>query len=232
MTAMTGVTPDSILGRIGIKGTRYQCNNPDHHPDGVAIKDWCDHIQMMIYRGEDAVLLHPTMTVEIPVFPTEDAYAQVTIGDPQVEGASFALMWMDYTPDVGRPKKIPLGFWNDGEGALSIRTVILDYLRANLHQGEDWTTNGSKIVSKCPSGSQHGMDKQRMMQIRAQADPNWRFKCLWNIVLEGCCTLCYEETAGLGDDNFGITPESVKTGARPSSSKPWTPPPASSPLPF
>ena len=213
---MSAVTPADVLERIGIKGTRFVCSN---HAPVEGAYHWCQHIEQMIFRGEDAHLLHPTMTIEVPVFPTTDAYAQVTIGDPLKEGQPFALMWMEYAPDIGRLKRIPLGFWNDGEGAFSIRAVILDYLRSQLEESEEWKEGN--IRTACPTKSQHSFEHQTKMQLLAQNDANWKFKCLWNIVLEGACTICVEETAG-DPTNFGINPDSVKTGSRPDPT--WTAP--------
>lgn len=197
------------LADMRMRNGLLQCGHPLHEPK---ILDWCDHISRYISSGQDTDMLHTGMRIQVPIFPTQSIFASVSISD-EVVGTS-ALMEMEYTPDIGKDVKIPLGFWNPGEGMLSIRFVILDYLLSKVDPNESFE-KGS-IRTKCPNGA-HSMKSARIMSERSRGNAQWKWGCLWNIVMEKACTPCVEESSGVSDNNFGID-DSVVTQA---SSRPW-----------
>jgi len=164
-----------------------------HNHNGVHL-DWCEHLKSIIETGADAPLLHPDMRIQVPIFPTAEVWVEVYIQKGFAHGS--AAMSLEYTPDVGRPYSIELGFWNPGEGMASIRSVVLDYLRSKLSEIELFSPN-TPIVTPCPAGgSVHSMKHSLIVSQKSQADLQWKLKCLWNIVMERACTPCLELTCG------------------------------------
>lgn len=161
---------------------------------------WCLHIKGFITRGDDASELQPGMEVIVPVIPAGNIWTTVTISE-EVIVAGSALMQMEHTPDFGKKLIVPLGFWNPGEGRRSIRAVILDKLTSSIDPKED--LGNPRVITRCPAGS-HTFAAQRKMDTNQKI--NWKWACLWNIVMEKACTPCVEESllsesekTGLGD---------------------------------
>lgn len=175
--------------------------HPDHGDDPALPKKWCKHIKLYIHDGEEAVILHPNHHIQVPIFPTADVFGEVWIGEDIGNGA--ALMSLNFTPDIGRPYSVKLGFWNPGEGMVSIREVILDYIRSRTHPYEDFVSDKFSIKTKCPS-SVHGIRESRIIEENSVRSMKWRWQCIWNIVMEKACTPCMERSSGGTDDNFGI----------------------------
>lgn len=195
------------LKQMSMKAGALRCGQ--HGEPG---RDWCDHISRYVQSDQDSEMIHTGLTLQVPIFPTQDIFASVRIGD-QVVGGS-ALMELEYTPDIGKAVKIQLGFWNPGEGMRSIRFVIIDYLLSKVDPNE--TFEKGPIKTKCPNGA-HSMKSARIMSHKSDANVQWKWKCLWNIVMEKACTPCVEESSGVSDSNFGIDDSVVTQG----SSRPW-----------
>lgn len=192
--------------KIGGGGTLF-CRNSIHTGENQMGRDWCDHLKRTIEAGADAELLHAEMHINVPIFPTAEIFAEVYIGEDIGNGSG--LMSLGFTPDIGRPYSVPLGFWNPGEGCGSIRTVILDFLRSKLDPEE--TFQPGPIKTRCPA-TIHGMREARLMREDAQ-NQRWKLACLWNIVMEKACTGCIEQSSG-DDGNFGID-ESITANRKP-----------------
>lgn len=196
------------LGQIGLQNTSLVCKLH-------LTRDWCRERDRAVAHNQDAPLINADARYQIPVFPSGDIFVTVVIGTPIPTGQ--ALMWMEFTPDFGRVKKIPLGFWNPGEGFWSIRTVILDYLKSKLDLNEKFSKG--RILTTCPARSLHNMRASRIVKENASADALWKSVCLWNIVMEGACTVCLKASAA-DPDNYGLTPDSTGT-SRSSGSLPF-----------
>jgi hypothetical protein len=163
---------------------------------------WCEHIKECIDEGDDAEMYHLGLKLSVPIFPSNEIWAMVVI-DTEPVVARSAMMTMEYTPDFGSTKKIPLGLWNPGEGASSMRTCIVDYIKSKLAPGER-LTNGA-FMTRCSNNS-HSLKSSRLMEENCD-QPGWKWQCLWNMVMEGACTPCLglaNGTTSEPDDNFGI----------------------------
>lgn len=206
----TEFDPVHDLRHMGMQNGALICKYPEH--SGPEVTDWCEHINRYVQSGQDSEMLRPGLRIQVPIFPSQAIFAAVAISD-DVVGVS-ALMELEYTPDIGRSVKIPLGFWNPGEGMRSIRFVILDYLLSKVHPDENFTAG--PIKTKCPNGA-HSMKSSRLMSEKSANDTQWKWRCLWNIVMEKACTPCVEESSGTSDNNFGIDDSVLNSG----SSRPW-----------
>lgn len=196
--------PKRDLAAMGLKTDTFRCGLDND-------ADWCEHIERMMKAGADAVMLHTDLHIAVPIFPTQKIFGDVWIGVDVGNGS--AIMSLNYTPDIGRPYSVRLGFWNPGEGMASIRAVILDYLYSKLDPEESVTSVGP-IKTKCPA-TVHGLPEMKAMNEKC-GDPLWRWGCLWNIVMEKACTPCIEASSG-GGGNFGIDPDALNQG----NSRPW-----------
>lgn len=191
----------SDLSYLGMDTAGFlRCSgNPAHEHN--LITNWCEHIQRYIESGEDAVMLHADQHIQVPIFPTADIFGEVWIGLDEY-GTGSAIMSLNFTPDIGRPYSVKLGFWNPGEGMASIRAVIIDFVRSRTDPSEQLNQVGP-IKTKCPS-TIHSLREARVMEERASRSLSWKWQCLWNMVMEKACTPCMEASSGGTDNNFGI----------------------------
>jgi hypothetical protein len=183
-----------------------QCVDPDHQGE----RNWCGHLKAYIESGKDAAILHPDSHIQVPIYPKADIFGYVWIGVDTGDGS--ALMSLNFTPDIGKPYSVQLGFWNPGEGMISIREVILDYIRSRTHPDENFGAGFTPIKTSCPA-STHGVHESKIVAEKSAENLQWKWQCLWNMVMEKACTPCLELTAGAGDGNFGID-QSVIPGRR------------------
>lgn len=165
--------------------------------DHERMLEWCDHIQSFILKTEDASLLKCNSHYVVPVFPSVEIFAEVYIGEDLGNGS--ALMSLNYTPDIGKPYSVRLGVWNPGEGMMSIRSVILDYVRSNLDPLESITSG--PLMTACPSQGTHGLRETEECN-KPFRPVGWKAKCLWNIVMEKACSACME--LSYDDGNYGL----------------------------
>ena len=169
---------------------------------------WCDHIKEMIENGKDADEYHLGSRLQVPIFPSNDIWAPVVIGSEPVVARS-GMIHMEYQPDIGNVVNVQLGLWNPGEGMMSMRTVIRDYIQSRIHPDENLTSGSFKTT--CPNGA-HSIKSSTIMDAKCD-EPGWKWQCLWNMVMEKACTPCIVATSGVSDDNFGID-DSVITKPR------------------
>lgn len=179
------------FGNISIEGFRLRCSC-------LSDKEvWCSHLDHEISAGGDAKLINADMQLNVPIIPTRDVFAFVRIEKPLV--GESALMSLEYAPEIGSPYRVSLGFWNPGEGCLSIRGVIIDYMKSKIHPDEK--IGGGLFLTKCPEFS-HKIKSSRIMEENCD-NSLWKWNCLWNMVMEKACTPCMNEGA-LSSDNFGL----------------------------
>lgn len=164
------------------------CHDSEH---SGAKPRWCNHIAKLLNEGKD--ILQASLSYSVPIFPSQDVFVSVRIGS-EMYGDS-ALMDMIFVPEIGNIKTIPLGFWNPGEGRITIRSVVIDHLLSQIDPRDVPLQNSAKgnekIYTKCPS-SVHNLEAQRLLD--KSKGTTWRWVCLWNIVFERACTPCMEES--------------------------------------
>jgi hypothetical protein len=193
--------PNNVMDpqpKFVLHGGYFTCNMCREAPNTEPIQ-WCDHIKDAIHANKDATLIHPGLTINVPIMPEAPIWAEVHVDSETLPGG-VARMEMYYKPDFGNLKKIDLGYWNPGEGLWVMRTVIVDYIRSKLVFGEEVTTV-SPILTPCPSTTTHNLAARKWM-ASANEDITKKWRCLWNIVMEGACTYCVQ----LGSDptNSGL----------------------------
>lgn len=193
---------DGIVATVSALGggTQWSCSNHMIHHDKKVELLWCDHLQSFFMAGEDAQEYSPGDSVIVPLIPTQELYVAVKLEDTDEFGGACPMQLV-YTTDFGRTKTVRLGFWNPGEGIMVMRDVIVDFIRSQVSSAENWKS-GEPMYTKCPNRA-HSLRSSRAIAANA-GDPAWRWKCLWNIVMEGACTACIDEANGVADENFGV----------------------------
>jgi len=168
-----------------------------------------------ITKGGDAHLIKPGFSYTVPVFPVAGVFVEVNIASCSEIPTAFPMR-MEYTTDLGAQVEVPLGYWSEGEGMGSINAVIVDWVKSKIRPKDAlFLASGAGfdfgIITPCRSKT-HNLKNQRLLEEQAK-NRNWRQKCLWNIVMEGCCTVCLESSSVNSSDNFGIDDSLI---ARPS----------------
>lgn len=182
---------------IGIKAGDFVCQHPDHAPDQPT---WCEHLSDAIQLGQDSILWEPLHTYHIPVFPTLNKFAIIRLMEPLSGNIKMCEMKMLYTPDIGRGYEVELGFWIEGDGAKSIRSVIVDYIRSQTDAREVWVSTPHRIYTECPN-SAHSFASQN--KLNRNCLYHKRLEVWWDMVFEKACTFCIEESAD-NNNNFGL----------------------------
>lgn len=167
---------------------------------------WCDDIKEVIESGNDASWIFPGSEVLVPLAPTISTFVLVEITNEPTVGSAFKMR-INHTPDFGKQFYVDLGLWNEGEGRISIRSVIIDILRAEFPR-EDLTSR-EPITAKCPS-KMHA--PRHMLEIQRNTNLSWKLACLWYMFAEKACLPCYKESAN--DDDYGVSTLTL-------SSRPW-----------
>lgn len=182
-----------------LRNGKIECLLAEH---GAIAATWCDHINKALTDGADAVLLDAPSSLVVPIFPDATVFAQVYLKDPIIPNGP-APMEMRFSPEIGREKVIPLGFWNKGEGMFSIRAVVIDYLRSKWDP-EEKPASTEPVKTKCPSRLHTFKASQDV--VRMSYYPAWKYLCLWNLAMENACTICLDLVTAGGDtaNNFGI----------------------------
>ena len=135
-------------------------------------------------------MMRPGLNVLIPMFPTYNLFTKVSIAEESYPGV--ALMEMNHEPEFGVSQRIALGFWNEGEGRLSIRKVIIDWLKAqypHAHRG----------VLRCPATT-HTFQQVNSLASMLDADPSGAFwPNAWAMKMEEACIPCIRLAASTED---------------------------------
>lgn len=163
---------------------------------------WCEHLKRYIELGADKDTIKPSSTIRVPIFPTSNLWVEVQINEPFSPHVQSAAMEMIYDPDFGPRVVVPLGIWNPGEGRNSIRSVILDYIwsKADLRDRPVGNTPlNLPVYTKCPAKIH---TPQAQTKMKTNESRNWKYVCVWNIVMEKACTTCYQESQGINDPDL------------------------------
>ncbi len=150
---------------------------------------WCNHLTEYVNAGNDARELDFGVTFQVPIQPSKSMFVMVGISDDSIADicAPINLMVEDlFTNDVNLH---PLGLWTKGEGMMSIRNVVLD-----------WIKGRAKIeklghMAECPSSSHGFKDIQAMRDVDDSL-------VLWHnlaVALYGLCLPEYEKFAATGN---------------------------------
>jgi len=148
---------------------------------------WCEHIKEYIQLEEDRDVMMPDLHVLLPVFPTYSQFTFIDIAEESYPGA--ALMEIDHDPDFGNSQRIALGFWNKGEGRLSMRRVVIDWLQSQ-YPGMD--------TLRCPS-STHTFARVNALSKMLNDGLSTYWPNAWAIHMEGACIPCIQLSGDLGD---------------------------------
>lgn len=183
------------MSNFFVNNEGYIVCNEEHDLDKVDSISWCHHLAHVISEGLDASDIEPGSKLMVPIFPKQHIWIQV-----EIEHESYGpahKMSFTYLPDYGNEIVVQLGFWCPGEGRLSIRSVILEWLKGQVSPAD--VDDEFKIHIKCPS-TIHNVHAQNKMDNNKS--PEWKWKCIWYIVLEKACTTCIEWSFTDPDDVF------------------------------
>lgn len=194
---MTNITPRGVF-RVEESSGVIHCLSTTH--DG-GDSTWCVHIRDLIKSGEDAAGVTAGHAIRVPVFPTMGVWVEVEVGDFLIPEIA-APMRMHYTPDFGSNLVVDLGLWTKGDGRWAMRSVILDYIRSKVDPNE--MLGSAPIITRCPA-SMHGFSQE--LKLKAPVSPDWKWACLWSIVMEKACLPCIEQSSDpdSDDDNNGLS---------------------------
>jgi len=186
------------------------CREPGHTADNQQGLSWCDHILEYISNGKDGETLEPGERIMVPVFPTKGVYAEVILEDKNHLPGGACPMTLEFTPDIGKPYSVELGYWNPGEGRYSMRAVILDYVQSKSDP-RDWEKKPGYPHTRCPNNG-HSMESAKRRASYWDESIERMFD-LWNVVMEKACTACVEELAGVDPNGF-LDPDAVSNRPR------------------
>lgn len=168
----------------------------------------CEYIETYIQERMDWKHIRPGSTVGLNFICNEPATATaVEIGEKAIAPEIFEMR-VKHTREVGGHTTLKIGTWSPGEGRLSIRQVLGNYL-AGCIDPRDVHSPDSVMYTKCPNPA-HGLLDQRGINENLKPNTSYKMICLFNIVFESMCTECLRPIAG--DKSWGI-PDEAKAWA-------------------
>lgn len=156
---------------------------------------WCHHLTVYIQKGHDAHELDFGIRFEVPIVASSKLFATVQISTEDIAevcAPMFLIVESLFTDDE---TEHPLGLWNKGEGLWSIRSVILDWVRAQCH------IDSFNDPAHCPSSS-HTMKHSREYINKVKQQEGYNFLNSWVIATYGLCLPQYSEVANFNSGMF------------------------------
>lgn len=187
---------------------------PAHtNSSGHAARHWCDHVRTILVEGRDAPDIEPGARYCVPIVPSLDMFAEVSIGSDLIAGISADLALVKGSdPFAMNEDLIPLGRWATGEGRLVIASVVSDWAEGHA-------------PDKC-TASRHGFPEEMTLQGRPKDDNTFWKANKWCLAYYGHCYPCQVATQMPGGvtaspvinfdaSSFGVNPNEFGGGGRP-----------------
>lgn len=152
-------------------------------PSGQAEHHWCDWTRGWLVNGLDAPDITPGMRYCVPVIPTLNLYAEVSIGSDQIITDTYELSLVKSEAFTMNEDFVNIGLWVRGEGRLTMSSVI-----------EDWSMVFTNEVCRVTT---HGLNEQRHCDQIARstdlASPEKK-AMRWCLGYHDMCWPCYKKT--------------------------------------
>lgn len=168
---------------------------------GHGARHWCDVVRTFLVKGRDADDIDPGGRYCVPIVPSLDLFAEVSIGSELIAISADLALVKGSDPFAMNEDLIPLGRWATGEGRLVIASVVSDW--AEGHASD-----------KCTATS-HGFHQEMILQERAKVnDPTFWKANKWCLAYYGNCYPCHTAKPKTADDgpvsfnasSFGVDP--------------------------
>lgn len=101
------------------------------------VKHWCDTVSQMMSTNGDSIHIEPGVPICVPVFPSLELYAHVTVDTDEVVPNFCHTLWLVLDSDLD-PFNIGnatiatenIGLWTVGEGRIAMASTIMDWTEA------------------------------------------------------------------------------------------------------
>lgn len=181
---------------------------------------WCDTTRTILLEGGDANSIQPGTRICVPITPTEDLYAEVSIDSKDTSGLykmAIVKPVEQFSIAMDDEELIDVGFWMPGDGRFTISATIQQH--AESEQPERCTY------------TKHGLEAERELKRMEQdaVDPLMRAN-RWTLFCYNKCLPCWRMGQRIlgnwnnPDDNFGLGSMSSAIKARGKSVRHVTPP--------
>lgn len=175
------------------------------HQDPV-VRHWCDWTAEFFRGNSDASTIVPGYWYCIPIVPLKKAYAKIRIADTLINGICAELLLIKDEGSVFAPdeREVPLGFWTQGEGRLTIASVIADWA-------------DGIVPEKCEAAT-HAYAQEMAVHEVLRSDGELGKKLYWwNLAYHGMCTFCWEHKQSAGHvsvdaSSQGLDPKDFSSG--------------------
>lgn len=154
-------------------------------PSGQTEHHWCDWTRQTLVDGGDVQDIIPGMRYCVPIVPTLDLYAEVSIGSEQIITDTYELSLVNSEAFTLNEDFVNIGLWVRGEGRLTMSSVI-----------DDWTMVFTNEVCKISS---HGLNEQRHCDeiARTPSRPDFQKAMRWCLGYHDMCWPCHKKTLNI-----------------------------------
>ena len=196
------------------------CDEPTHVPTaGTVIRHWCIPTRDVLMETKDAGQIVPGLRYCVPVVPTMDLYAEVSINSETYAGGKAAMMALvrdtGQTPDpfglTTAEEFISLGMWTKGEGRFVMSTAIWAWVDVNEPE-------------KCTAPTHAFAEEMTLQATLKQTDTEAPRANRWTLAFYNQCIVCFGKLGGapslptFDPADFGLGPDNFKPDRGPSGS--------------
>lgn len=176
--------------------------------EGVAVdpfqtcdKPWCEHQKAWLQSGADHVMLKPGRLIEIPLFTKDEPlFPRVQIGPDQGDG--LCELRLVHTFAFGTYRSDVLTYWSPGEGRLSIRRTLYQWLITQFP--DELTENFNyRLKVKCPE-KVHTVTEEN--QLRLVMPLQERIRNLYYLTVEQACYYCVKKSQSFAPSDPAASP--------------------------
>jgi len=160
---------------------------------------WCSHVEDFISSNGDVNFYAPDQVISLPFMPDSRIYVLIRI-------TSDSKTLLEYLTFEGSTLSIPLGTWFQGEGIISWRYLIYEYVRNEF----------SRKIILCESHL-HSKRIDSLFNTQLKTASYFYLAHGIRLLLDGCCNLCYRQLIKSADEASRAIAGAV---AKPSSAHP------------
>lgn len=169
-------------------------------------KHWCDVTRQFMIDGNDHYLIEPGIRYCVPIVPTMDLYAEVSIDSEAVIPDSYGFGLVMFADPFSMEEEIQsLGLWTRGEGRLSMAASVNDWV-------EGYADDKCNAQSHSFEQEMHYQKMNGSLEIKANRWCLAYFKRCYPCIKELENKSTATQVVNFDATSFGVNPSEFRSG--------------------